>query len=296
MSSDELISVVIPVYNAESTIEQALQSVIDQTYSNIQIIVVNDGSEDATESIVKRMTYDIHYIKQANAGAAEARNNGVNSAKGNYIAFLDADDVWHKQKLELQMRAFILHPEIAFCSTLGSVSDRDNYMQHCNQEFGEAEILVINDFNTIFRNPYFGTPTIMMRKSVFLEVGGLDTSFKTGEDIDLWLRTSYGGSVAIVQAKLTVVIGMDGSLTDRESTNTFSDNLRVIEKFCQMHAVFAKNNIGLVKEMQSFIYTQWGSAILSNGDRHEARKYLLKAIKHKVMLRSLFLFIKTFKK
>ncbi len=296
MPSNELISVVIPVFNAETTIEQAIQSVINQTYKHIEIIVINDGSKDATESIVLGLPYDIHYIKQDNAGAAEARNNGVNSAKGNFIAFLDADDVWHRQKLELQMRAFILHPEIAFCSTLGRVSDRDNYLQYCTHEFEEPEILVINDFNTIFRNPYFGTPTIMMRKSVFTEVGGLDTSFKTGEDIDLWLRTSYGGSVAVVQERLTIVIGMDGSLTDRESTNTFSDNLRVIDKFCQLHAVFAEKNSELVKEMQSFIYTQWGSAILSMGKRREARTYLLKALKRKVTLRSLFLYIKTFKR
>lgn len=121
MSNSELISVVIPVYNSELTIKQAIQSIVDQTYTNIEIIIVNDGSEGATAEIVKGMLYDINYTEQDNAGAAAARNKGVNFAEGNYIVFWDANDIWHKQKLALQMKAFVLNTGLAFCSIFGCI-------------------------------------------------------------------------------------------------------------------------------------------------------------------------------
>ena len=102
------VSVIIPAYNAEKTIEETLLSVLQQTYQDIEIIVVDDGSTDNTADIVKRYTVQhphIHYIYQGNAGVAAARNTAIEVSKGTYIAPIDADDLWHTQRLELHVTA-----------------------------------------------------------------------------------------------------------------------------------------------------------------------------------------------
>ncbi len=103
---NETISVVIPSYNRATLIGRAIESVLQQTYSNIEIIVVDDASTDETESVVKRIKNDkLHYIKlKKNGGACKARNVGIRASKGEYIAFLDSDDIWNTDKLEKQMK------------------------------------------------------------------------------------------------------------------------------------------------------------------------------------------------
>jgi glycosyltransferase involved in cell wall biosynthesis len=102
-----MISVVIPVYNRENVVKDAINSVLNQTIRDIEVIVIDDGSKDNSAAIIKSIPDPrIHYFCQDNAGACVARNNGISKAKGEYIAFHDSDDIWHKDKLEKQMRIF----------------------------------------------------------------------------------------------------------------------------------------------------------------------------------------------
>ncbi len=111
MSLEEpgLVSVIIPVYNGEHFLEEAMKSVLIQTYRRIEVIVVDDGSTDGSGQVVQRFT-SVHYAFQNHQGAAAARNHGVSLAQGEFIAFLDADDVWLKEKLALQIAAFAVNP------------------------------------------------------------------------------------------------------------------------------------------------------------------------------------------
>ena len=99
------ISVIIPVFNGARYIAAALDSVFNQNYNNIEVIVVNDGSTDNSENIIK--SYDIRYLKQENLGVAVARNNGIKLSKGEFLAFLDQDDVWQPDTLSLQYNQFL---------------------------------------------------------------------------------------------------------------------------------------------------------------------------------------------
>ena len=113
-----LISVIIPAYNAQDFIQKALDSVLAQSYSHYEVLIVNDGSTDNTEALVK--TYHdprVKLISQSNGGLSNARNTGIKNAKGNYLAFLDADDYWIAEKLEKQIEILRRHPEVSFCST-----------------------------------------------------------------------------------------------------------------------------------------------------------------------------------
>ncbi|PWK93146.1 glycosyltransferase family 2 protein [Hallerella porci] len=112
-----MISVIIPTYNRAELLKRAAQSVLAQTYKDFELIIVDDGSTDNTKEIVESLNDSrIVYVYQKNAGACVARNNGIEHAKGEYIAFHDSDDVWHSNKLELQMQALIANnADVVFC-------------------------------------------------------------------------------------------------------------------------------------------------------------------------------------
>lgn len=112
MDQNPLISVIIPVYNCEKYINEAINSVLKQNYYPLEIIVVDDGSTDKTQEKIKEFGSQITYIYQKNGGTAKARNNGIKNAKGDYFAFLDADDIWVENKLKMQMEIFAKNPEI----------------------------------------------------------------------------------------------------------------------------------------------------------------------------------------
>src|SRR5215471_2204625 len=116
MSAD-LISCIIPAYNAERYLREAIDSVLAQTYRPIEVLVVDDGSTDQTGEIVESYGARVHYLRQTNAGPAAARNCGFIEARGDFVAFCDADDVWHTEKLERQWMHLHQRGELGYCVT-----------------------------------------------------------------------------------------------------------------------------------------------------------------------------------
>ena len=121
----DLISVIIPTYNRENKIIDAVRSVLEQTYINIEVIVIDDGSTDDTYLMLDKIEDKrLKYVYQENSGACVARNRGIKEAKGKYIAFHDSDDIWHKDKLEKQIRVLEkTNADIVFCQLLRKKMD-----------------------------------------------------------------------------------------------------------------------------------------------------------------------------
>src|SRR5262245_64311987 len=113
----ELVSCIVPVHNGERYLAQAIQSIIGQTYSSLEIIIADDGSTDGTRDVAAGFGGRIQYLHQLNSGAASARNLGLRGANGEFVAFLDADDLWLPEKLERQMKCFMARPELGYCVT-----------------------------------------------------------------------------------------------------------------------------------------------------------------------------------
>ncbi|MFE7914333.1 glycosyltransferase family 2 protein, partial [Bacillus mobilis] len=109
MEQTQLVSVIVPLYNAEKYIAETMESILNQTYKNIEIVIVDDGSKDQSSSIVKnfkkKYPEQIQYILQENQGVSVARNTGIENANGEYISFLDSDDLWHSTKIEKQIES-----------------------------------------------------------------------------------------------------------------------------------------------------------------------------------------------
>jgi glycosyltransferase involved in cell wall biosynthesis len=176
MENKTLVSVIIPVFNCENYLEEAIESVLAQTYQTFEIIVVDDGSTDESAEVVKRFGPPVRYYYQPNAGTGAARNRGVSLAQGGFLAFLDADDVWLKKKLELQISAFVTNPDSEIV-------------------FGHVKQFYSPDLSIRLRKKIRCTPelvpgylpsTMLIKRKAFDRVGLFGNRWLVGEDMS-WI-------------------------------------------------------------------------------------------------------------
>ncbi len=180
------VSVVIPAYNSEQTICETIESVLNQTFSDFEVIVVNDGSQDDTVAVVKTINDSrVRLIDYPNAGAAASRNRGAEQARGELLAFLDADDLWTPDKLEAQVAALDKNPQASVAYSWTDFIDANSQFLWPGLHISESgyvleRLLVVNFIEN-------GSNTLI-RKEAFRRVGGFDDSFESSEDWELWLR------------------------------------------------------------------------------------------------------------
>ena len=180
------ISCIVPVYNGARYVAEALDSILAQTLRPTEIIVVDDGSTDTTAEVVNGYAQDVTYLRQSNAGPASARNRGIAIATGDFLAFLDADDLWHADKLERQIAALNANPAAGICLT---------YVQN----FWVDELAVERERmrDQPFARPLLGyvCQCLLARRSAFDAVGTFNEAKRVGEDIDWFMRAEQAGIV-----------------------------------------------------------------------------------------------------
>lgn len=204
------VSVVIPAYNAGAWIVQAVQSVLDQSQPPDQIIVVNDGSTDDTRDRLIPYMDRICYIEQPNQGVAATRNRGMALARGDLIALLDADDVWHPGKLELQVRAMAENPDVGLLGT--AIFDWPAAGMPPIAPGESPTVSRIERRGLAVRN-YLVTSTVIMRRELAERVGGFDIALHGPEDHDYWLRAAEVAPVGVLRVRLTGYRSVPGSLS-----------------------------------------------------------------------------------
>ena len=186
----QLISCIVPVFNGERYLSEALNSLLAQTYKSIEIIVVDDGSTDRTPQVVGSFGKQIRSLRQNNGGPAAARNSGVRIARGDFIAFLDADDLWHPEKLARQMKCLGTNPELDLC-----VTHVNNFW---SSEF-KAEAERFTNHPLAKPTPgYFHLQTLLVRRNVFDAIGLFNTELHVCEDVEWFLRAVERGMVILV--------------------------------------------------------------------------------------------------
>lgn len=181
-----LISIIIPIYNGEKTIKNTIESVLKQSFTDFEIIVVNDGSQDSTLEILNQIKDErLRVFSYSNAGVSASRNRGLALARGEFISFLDADDLWTPDKLESQLRALQAHPQAAVAYSWSDWVDESGQFLRAGGHItvnGKAyEKLLVRDFVESGSNP-------LIRKQALDEVGEFDSSVTPAEDWDMWLR------------------------------------------------------------------------------------------------------------
>ena len=185
-----LVSVIIPCYNSAAFLEEAIGSAMAQTYSPVEIVVVDDGSTDHSPEIAQRLP--VRYIRQANSGLAASRNLGIRESKGSYIVFLDADDRLKPEAIEIGVRILAQRPQCAMA--VGDhlfVSHNGSYLapsrKNCPPAFHYEALLRSNFIEMV--------STVIFRRSVLEEAGGFDTRFRVSEDYELYLRVARAHSI-----------------------------------------------------------------------------------------------------
>lgn len=178
------ISVIIPSYNRANQLIQALQSVYAQSHPADEVIIIDDGSVDNTEAVVRQQYPHVIYIKQVNRGVSAARNHGLRIALGEWIALLDSDDTWHPQKLEMQIKHLQKNPGYRFCHTDEiwiRHGKRVNPMNKHRKYGGHI-------FQHCLPRCIISPSSVLIHRRVFDEVGLFDEGLPACEDYDLWLR------------------------------------------------------------------------------------------------------------
>ena len=194
-----LVSVVMPAYNAAGYIREAIDSVLSQDYPNLELIVVDDGSTDSTEGIVREYGARVICVAQANAGPAQARNTAMAMAKGELIAFLDADDIWMPGKVKAQVDYLHKHPDVdaVFGRFARWEAGADGLFERPPASDQAAPIAVDrlaqptgHIYCDLLLDSVVHIITAMVRRELVHDLGGFDTTLRTGEDYDFWLRAA----------------------------------------------------------------------------------------------------------
>ncbi len=175
-SQHKLISVIIPVYNGEMFLAGAIQSVLDQNYFPIEIIVVDDGSTDNTQQLASQFGNKIIYSKKENGGVASARNKGLEIAQGEFISFIDADDLWAMNKIELQLGKFLAKPNVGI--VIGFTQRIPMEMDVARAEIGPNRDIIL----------LYSLGSTLISKFVFDKIGNFDETMLLSEDTDWFYR------------------------------------------------------------------------------------------------------------
>ena len=202
-SENPAVSIIIPAFNRAWCLGETLQSVLGQTFKNFEVIIVDDGSTDGTSDLLRQFPQVRVHRWQDNRGVSAARNRGIEMARGEWICFLDSDDQWVKNKLQVQVDWMQAHPQCLVCYTDEiwirkgvRVNPKNKHRKYSGDIFRQCLPLCI-----------ISPSSIMMRASVLETIGGFDTDLAACEDYDLWLRLASRYSVDFIPDKLIIKTG-----------------------------------------------------------------------------------------
>jgi glycosyltransferase involved in cell wall biosynthesis len=241
------VSVVIPAYNAERTLGETLQSALSQTLDDLEVIVIDDGSTDSTADVAESAgDQRVRVVRVTNGGVARARNRGIHEARGQFIALLDADDIWRPAKLERQVTLLRARPEVGVCFTAAVRIDADRhplegspareYRDYCRALLLESVIVSGS------------CSSGMIRRRLALDVGGFDPSFSQSADWDFWLRLSCMTAFAPIPETLVLYRTYPGNMSS-DIALLERDTFAVLDKF------FADPSAGPYLSIRSRVYS-----------------------------------------
>lgn len=202
-SATEAVSVIIPTYNRRDLLVTAIDSVLNQTWRNFELLVIDDGSDDGTDKLVASYGNRVRYFFQDNRGVSVARNIGIKKAEHDLLAFLDSDDVYAPEKLETQVAAMIANPGYLVSHTDEIWYRRGHLLNQKNRHVRNSGYIFARCLDLCA----VGMSTAMVRRSLFDEVGFFDEGLACCEDYDLWLRASVKFPFLLVSRPLTIKNG-----------------------------------------------------------------------------------------
>jgi glycosyltransferase involved in cell wall biosynthesis len=263
------VGVIIPVYNGEKFIKEAINSVLNQTYKNLEIICVDDGSTDNTRALITENFASVLYLYQKNKGEAGARNLGLKSCTCEFIAFLDADDIWFPEKIERQLSIMRSDGKVGMVYTNGIYTDKNGI---------DGGILIPRTFKEnndpaelLMRNYIKSPSSVMVKRSVLEDVGFFDGNLTSGADHDLWLK---------IIEKFKIRFGDEPLFKYRVHENQLSNNVKmwlngfiILENACKRYHYPLMARI----KRRSVLYYRLGEYNWKHNERLSGIKYFVLA-------------------
>jgi glycosyltransferase involved in cell wall biosynthesis len=278
------VSAVIPVYNCERYIGEAIESVLTQTYPAHEIVVVDDGSTDGTRRALEPYMGRILYIHQEKRGVAAARNQGIDHASGDYIAFLDADDLWLAEKLQLQMAYLEDHPECDLVYSDMKTFDENGIIQESVKIWLNMSPPSGWIFKELFWETLFAADATVFAKKCIDRVGPFDESLVVGEDYNIWLRMARRFQIGYLDVPLTKY-RQHASMTTRRVGRCLKDGVpweviavkKVLELYPKETSELGEST---VRKRISRPYYFLGCDRLKEENHREARKLFACALRY----------------
>ena len=264
------VSVIIPTYNRSESVVRAVQSVLDQSFKDLEVIVVDDGSTDDTEARLVRYGTSIKYIRQpANRGVSAARNKGIKNSSGTWIAFLDSDDYWLKEKLHVQMQFLSQTPDAVACQTEEiwiRRGRRVNPKKIHKKPSGEI-------FQQSLRLCLVSPSSVILKRSVFNEIGLFDETLEVAEDYDLWLRISCRHPIYLIDREFVVKEGGHEDQLSRKYTGMDRFRIKGIVKLINS-GILSSYQITAALEELAIKCKIYGNGCIKRGRQQEGYFYL----------------------
>jgi glycosyltransferase involved in cell wall biosynthesis len=267
MALDMDVSVIIPTYNRREFVCRAVESVLAQTHAVPEIIVVDDGSTDGTDKLLRhRFGSRVQCVRQSNAGVSSARNHGLRLARGRYLCLLDSDDEWAPEKTRLQLEWLEARPDfgMVLCDVMLMDAGQREVALFRRRDMLPHDGLVLP---WVLMQPALCPTSVMMRREVFESIGGFDESLPTAEDIDFHLRVAARWPIGVVEQPLARATGGHDGLSSL--ARTYDDHVGVIERAVAaatgqldeavlrraLARAYARNARGMV------VHRRWGDAL-----------------------------------
>ena len=236
-------SVLIPVYNKEKHLSKTIESVLQQSFIDFELIIVNDGATDTSETIIKSFTDPrINYIKQENQGVSVARNTGINAANANYIALLDADDIWKEDYLEKIDALIDEYPKQDVFAAVCTIESRGSTYKptYSIANLSPNKSYVVSYFTASCINTILTSSSTVLHKDVFEKIGYYNPSLPSGEDTDLWIRLGIDYTVVFLNTPLATYRYEPTSLSNSPKKVKKALDLDCYEKHIASHTGLKK--------------------------------------------------------
>lgn len=260
LGTEPTVSIIIPTFNREKLVCKAIKSVLNQTFSDFELIVVDDASTDQTKDVVGDFNDErIQYLRHAqNAGVCAARNTGLAVAQGRYVAFLDSDDEWLPEKLEQQIHQFEMAPQqVGVVYTWLQIIDEQEEVCKLRQPSLSGQL----QQDLLYSN-FIGTPsTLMVKNELIRQTDGFDTRLRCCEDWDMWLQLAKLCEFSLIQVPLVQYREHDEE--GRGSTNSSA----IVEGYLIFLKKHHRNLLATVKQVGSFTMTQKAGYLFNIGRR-----------------------------
>lgn len=264
-----IVSVVIPTYNRAGYLREALDSVAAQTFQDLEVVVVDDGSDEDIASSVSGHAARPRLIRQARQGPAAARNRGIFESRGEFIAFLDSDDHWLPNKLAVFVTALQEAKNVnVFYGPMIPVDDAGRTVSGRTKPRYEGWIT-----QRLFESCFVDVPSVVCRKSVLVDAGCFDASLPVCEDYDLWLRISVAEPFGLISEPLAKRRLHDNRLSKQLMSRNLGVKARVLERFYEQHRDGRLLDQRSAAARLSRVYFQAGRAAFHDGAYQQAVEY-----------------------